>query len=129
MDQAFGAGHELLHPDDVGARGSAVERVVAFGKRFGKELKLPQRKGEGAYFVDWILAKLDANGRLQEFVAIEIQTIDTTGTYRPEIEALRQSGASSIASSRAGLVPVCGDSPSVRQAQHAAAILVRGPQR
>lgn len=58
--------------------------VVAFGKRWGKELRLPQRRGTGGYFVDWILALIGPEGRLQEFVAIEIQAIDTTGNYRAE---------------------------------------------
>jgi hypothetical protein len=45
-------------------------------------LRLPQRKGRGSYFVDWVLARLDSNGELAEFTAIEVQTIDTTGNYR-----------------------------------------------
>ncbi len=61
--------------------------VAVFGKRWGKELRLPQRKGTGAYFVDWILALIGTNGRLQEFVAVEVQAIDTTGNYRAERDA------------------------------------------
>ncbi|HBF36318.1 MAG TPA: restriction endonuclease [Firmicutes bacterium] len=56
--------------------------VAVFGHGWGGELRLPQRKGTGAYFVDWVLAKLDADGELIEFTAVEVQTIDTTGNYR-----------------------------------------------
>ena len=62
--------------------------MVAFGKRWGKELKLPRgEQGTGGYFVDWVLALLDARGDLQEFVAVEVQSIDTTGNYRAERDA------------------------------------------
>ncbi len=67
----------------------AVERaqkeggaIAVFGKGWGGELKLPQRKGVGSYFVDWVLAKLSKKGDLEEFTAIEVQTIDTTGNYQ-----------------------------------------------
>jgi len=56
--------------------------VAVFGHGWGGELRLPQRRGTGSYFVDWVLAKLDGNGDLIEFTAIEVQTIDTTGNYR-----------------------------------------------
>ena len=41
-----------------------------------------------SYFVDWVLARLDENGELAEFTAIEVQTIDTTGNYREARTAL-----------------------------------------
>ena len=62
--------------------------IAVFGKGWGGELRLPQRKGTGAYFVDWVLAKLDPNGDLTEFTAIEVQTIDTTGNYQTARQAL-----------------------------------------
>ena len=55
--------------------------VAVFGKGWGGELRLPQRKGMGSYFVDWVLARLDEKGELVEITAIEVQTIDTTGSY------------------------------------------------
>jgi len=68
---------------------SAVEKakvengaVAVFGFRWGGELRLPQRESIGSYFVDWVLARLDNQGELVEFTAIEVQTIDTTGNYR-----------------------------------------------
>lgn len=64
--------------------------VAVFGKRWSKELRLPQKSGKGNYFVDWVLAKLDEKGDLEEFVAVEVQTIDTTGTYRNGYESLKK---------------------------------------
>ena len=68
---------------------TAVERartengaIAVFGHGWGGELRLPQREGTGSYFVDWVLARLDGTGKLVEFTAIEVQTIDTTGNYR-----------------------------------------------
>lgn len=77
----------------------AVERakaeggaVAVFGHGWGGELRLPKRsvKGEkvGNYFMDWVLARLDAHGELSEFTAIEVQTIDTTGNYRDSRDGL-----------------------------------------
>lgn len=62
--------------------------IAVFGHGWGGELRLPQRKGVGSYFVDWVLAFLDKKGELTEFTAIEVQTIDTTGNYRLSREAL-----------------------------------------
>lgn len=62
--------------------------VAVFGHGWGGELRLPQRQGQGAYFVDWVLARLDEQGELVEFTAIEVQTIDTTGNYRNARSAL-----------------------------------------
>ena len=62
--------------------------IAVFGKGWGGELRLPQRKGVGSYFVDWILARLDERGDLVEITAIEVQTIDTTGNYQNARAAL-----------------------------------------
>jgi hypothetical protein len=62
-------------------------RVAVFGKAWSGELRLPNRSGVGGYYVDWVLAKLTETGSLQEFVAVEVQSIDTTGNYRGEREA------------------------------------------
>lgn len=62
--------------------------VAVFGHGWGGELPLPKRQGKGSYYVDWILARLDGNGALVELTAIEVQTIDTTGTYRNARQAL-----------------------------------------
>ncbi len=60
------------------------ECVAVFGKGWGKELRLPTRGKSGAYFVDWVLAHVSAKRELINFVAVEVQSIDTTGNYRQE---------------------------------------------
>lgn len=67
--------------------------VAVFGHGWGGELPLPKRQGRGSYYVDWILARLDGNGELIEFTAIEVQTIDTTGTYQNARRALIECNA------------------------------------
>lgn len=67
--------------------------VAVFGHGWGGELALPKRQGRGSYYVDWILARLDGNGKLIEFTAIEVQTIDTTGTYQNARRALIERNA------------------------------------
>lgn len=64
--------------------------IAVFGKGWGGELRLPQRKGTGSYFVDWVLARLGVNGELVEITAIEVQTIDTTGSYLNAQKALSE---------------------------------------
>lgn len=71
-------------------KAAGVPSVAVFGKRWGGELRLPQRSGSGSYFVDWILAKLTKDGQLEEFVAVEVQTIDSTGNYRNGVKALEE---------------------------------------
>lgn len=62
--------------------------IAVFGHGWGGELRLPQRQGTGNYFVDWVLVRLDGDGKVAEFTAIEVQTIDTTGNYRSARSAL-----------------------------------------
>lgn len=92
VERAFGYGLEL-HPGTMARHVARSEKhpvVAVWGKRWGGELHLPQRRGRGSYFVDWVLALLDSDGELQEFVAVEVQTIDTTGSYRDGIFAAHQ---------------------------------------
>jgi hypothetical protein len=81
----FGEGIRLCRTlDDAQHDGKDVQ---VFGKGWGKELRLPNRgKGRG-YFVDWILALIDKDRKLVEFVAAELQTMDTTGSYETEIRS------------------------------------------
>jgi hypothetical protein len=83
-DAAFEEGLLLVPGPSARAESRRLGHPVVgvFGKKWGGELRLPQRQGTGGYFVDWILALVDADGELAEFVAIEVQTIDTTGNYR-----------------------------------------------
>lgn len=87
------AAHKLLR---------SATNVIAFGKGMGKEIKLPKVGGKGNYFVDWILARIGDDGRLAEFVAVEVQSIDTTGTYRTEQRELMR-GRSARETSAAGI--------------------------
>jgi hypothetical protein len=103
-NRIYASGYKILHIVSQSAFGgslnlyagrTAVEKakheggaVAVFGHGWGGELRLPQRKGIGSYFVDWVLAKLDGKGELVEFTAIEVQTIDTTGNYREARRAL-----------------------------------------
>lgn len=87
--QAFGQGLHLYAGRAAVTKAKEENGAIAvFGHGWGGELRLPQRKGAGSYFVDWVLARLDGEGNLSEFTAIEVQTIDTTGNYRTAREAL-----------------------------------------
>ena len=94
--QAFGSGLELVVGHDIASYRAAEpgkDCIAVFGKRWGKELRLPSRSKKkggtktGAYFVDWILAHISTAGDLVSFVAIEVQSIDTTGNYQAERSA------------------------------------------
>lgn len=89
-DIAFATGLPLV--PGPSARSKAAELgipvVGVFGQRWGGELRLPKREGVGSYFVDWVLALVEPDTGLKEFVAVEVQTIDTTGNYHPSRDAL-----------------------------------------
>ncbi|MGL4340226.1 MAG: NotI family restriction endonuclease [Rhodoglobus sp.] len=89
-DKAFAPGLDLQPGRTAvsSARRAGKPTVAVFGKRWGGELRLPKKDNSGNYFVDWILALLDGDGTLVEFVAVEVQTIDTTGNYRASRVAL-----------------------------------------
>lgn len=70
------------------AKAKSGGAVAVFGHGWGGELRLPKRNGVGSYFVDWVLARLDDDGQLVDFTAVEVQTIDTTGKYRDARKAL-----------------------------------------
>jgi len=82
---AFGPGVRLCRSlSDVHGDG---KDIMVFGKRWGKELRLPSRGEGGGYFVDWVLALLNTDKKLAGFVALEVQTMDTTGSYEAEVRA------------------------------------------
>ena len=89
-ESAFGTGVRLVSATDLTEKAFDGRTVAVFGKRWGKELRLPSRGARGSYFVDWVLALIGADGELSEFVAAEVQTIDTTGNYRKAFEAYRR---------------------------------------
>jgi hypothetical protein len=99
---AFGEDVRLVTGSHTPTMLEGFKNVAVFGKRWGRELHLPQRGGTGSYFVDWILALLSPEGKLKEFVAVEVQAIDTTGNYRAERQA-HMDGAAFSRNSPAGI--------------------------
>ena len=61
---------------------SLLDCVVALGQNSGKEVKLSKMS------MDWVLAYIK-DGVLQEYVGIEVQSIDITGNYRDAWYAAR----------------------------------------
>jgi len=57
-------------------RNQTEECIVALGKNSGKEVQIGN-----SLSMDWVLARI-LNGRLKEYVGIEVQSIDITGNYR-----------------------------------------------
>jgi hypothetical protein len=53
---AFGEGIKLVPGREVANVHHDGRCVAVFGKRWGKELRLPQKRGGGGYYIDWILA-------------------------------------------------------------------------
>ena len=87
--KAFGAEYKLYAGRLAVSKAKEENGAVAvFGHGWGGELPLPKRQGKGSYYVDWILARLDETGELMEVTAIEVQTIDTTGSYQNARRAL-----------------------------------------
>jgi hypothetical protein len=83
--EAFGPSMRLIDASDVNSSQGEKNRVVVFGKRWGKELRVP-KSGENAngYAADWILARISEGAEVEEFVPVEVQTMDTTGSYQRE---------------------------------------------
>ncbi|MBC8095855.1 MAG: hypothetical protein H7Y43_08580 [Akkermansiaceae bacterium] len=79
-ESAFGTSVSMLTDLTGGLPSNGA--AIPFGQRLGKELKVKSRGS--SYSFDWIIAQVDGNGELLEFVAVEVQTIDTTGSYRKQ---------------------------------------------
>jgi hypothetical protein len=100
-DEVFGPGKRVINGNQARGRAHQGNVVAVFGKGRSGELRLPRGAGgRGGYFVDWVLALLDTKGHPEEFVAIEVQTLDTTGSYRHQRDALL---AGTTAPSTAGM--------------------------
>jgi hypothetical protein len=97
---AFGPGVHLINAPSLKNLKSnntvTGNEVVVFGKYFGSELSIPQPKlakeliGKGAFFIDYILAKIDRTGSPEAFTAVEIQSIDTTNSYKKQADSYFQ---------------------------------------
>lgn len=85
-EMAFGGQIELIEGNAAKHHlpPQGVSSVAVFGKRWGGELHLPTRTDSSKFYIDWILAKLTPSGSIDSFVAVEVQSIDTTGNYRAE---------------------------------------------
>jgi hypothetical protein len=81
--EVFGPNATLITPDAVKSTSGQSDRVVAFGGGWGKELRVPKSDGKkGGYSADWILVLLQQDDNVAEFVAVEVQSMDTTGSYQ-----------------------------------------------
>ncbi len=82
-EEAFGAGIKLIRPADLPSTQGEPRRVVFFGKRAGKELRVRKAANSSdEYSSDWMLALLDSSGVVEAFTPVEVQTMDTTGSYQ-----------------------------------------------
>lgn len=79
---AFGAAVPLMMGGE--RRSDAGEHVVVFGARHGSELRVPVEAQKPAPRLDWVLAHINASGRLVDFVGLEVHSVGTKGNPRPE---------------------------------------------
>lgn len=79
---AWGDGVPLILKE--GGVPSSGSFVIPFGQKQVREIRIAYKevKGSSKFSIDWILAKVDENRDLEGFVAVEVQTIDTTGNYQ-----------------------------------------------
>lgn len=87
---AWGEGFPLVLQD--GEMPVAGGFVIPFGQKQGQEVRIAHKdlKGSSKFSIDWILAKVDAERNLEGFVAVEVQTIDTTGNYQNQFMDLAE---------------------------------------
>lgn len=81
-EDVFGKLPFMLFDEYLKKEGSSRNCVVALGQNSGREVKLNKMS------MDWVLAHIK-NGKLIEYVGIEVQSIDITGNYRDAWYAAR----------------------------------------
>ncbi len=81
-EDVFGKLPFMLFDEYVKKESSSLNCVVALGQNSGREVKLSKMS------MDWVLAHIK-NGKLMEYVGIEVQSIDITGNYRDAWYAAR----------------------------------------
>jgi hypothetical protein len=76
-EDAFTAEPEFLLFDQyLERKGQVPDCTVALGKNSGREVQIGN-----SLSMDWVLARI-TNGKLHEYVGIEVQSLDITGNYR-----------------------------------------------
>lgn len=101
-NQAFGSFDLAREPDGFPAlcKGSLSKQVArakgkaqvgVFGHEWDGEIKLPPAKpgSRTRYSVDFTLVVVEKTGDLAAFVPVEVQAIDTTGSYQASLAGLR----------------------------------------
>jgi hypothetical protein len=81
-EDVFGKLPFMMFDEYIKKANASLECVVALGQNSGKEVKLSKMS------MDWVLAHIK-NGKLVEYVGIEVQSIDITGNYRDAWYAAR----------------------------------------
>lgn len=99
--QAFGPEVRLTSSVEItrlrAAEGLTGNEVAVFGRYWGSELSIPQPQdpdnlsGVSGFYIDYVLARLAVDGSAAEFTAVEVQTIDTTGSYKEQTDAFFRS--------------------------------------
>jgi hypothetical protein len=81
-EDVFGKLPFMLFDEYLKKEINSLNCVVALGQNSGREVKLSKMS------MDWVLAHIK-NGKLMEYVGIEVQSIDITGNYRDAWYAAR----------------------------------------
>jgi len=81
-EDVFGKLPFMLFDEYLKKESNSLNCVVALGQNSGREVKLSKMS------MDWVLAHIK-NGKLMEYVGIEVQSIDITGNYRDAWYAAR----------------------------------------
>lgn len=81
-EDVFGKLPFMLFNEYLKKESRSLNCVVALGQNSGREVKLSKMS------MDWVLAHIK-NGKLIEYVGIEVQSIDITGNYRDAWYAAR----------------------------------------
>lgn len=66
----------LMYEEYIPLRQKFKSCIVALGQNSGKEVRIGTNLS-----MDWVLARLE-NGKLVEYIGVEVQSIDITGNYR-----------------------------------------------
>lgn len=80
--EVFGKLPFMLFDEYLKKESTSLNCIVALGQNSGREVKLSKMS------MDWVLAHIK-NGKLIEYVGIEVQSIDITGNYRDAWYAAR----------------------------------------